>query len=440
VKIDEVMINEGVFDKLAAGVAGAKAAYRAGDQQRAGTAEQKKVADELLRRWNAAIAQDPDSNTPENLKQFLFNLTRQSGIEIPDAPAQLNPAATAGFITKVVGQALAASTIGKTPQAATTNQPAAKAAEKPTLTPGFTMVDDDPVVLKYKNQDYVRNDKGQWAPMLQPTKPIVDSAVAKMFDKQEQAIDAWKSGDPATTPPAATPPASSTSTPATADDATTPASAAEPDTRTQADLRSPKGIKDPSKEVFIPGHGIVQKQDDGSWRSLPNKAPINPKDWPALEKRLTSATTDAPAAGEPTAEPAAAEAIGAPIDSTTTVGNEEVKVTFKKSDEGWRNAEPTKSSTVHKPGTKQYDALERHWAKQNNKPQPAPTVGQSTTDQTATKPNYAQQTKGGTGYGAAGAGMANLTGTPTFKQPTNTPEPALAESFKRLNRITHGKI
>lgn len=434
------MINEGVFDKLAAGVAGAKAAYRAGDQQRAGTAEQKKVADELLRRWNAAIAQDPDSNTPENLKQFLFNLTRQSGIEIPDAPAQLNPAATAGFITKVVGQALAASTIGKTPQAATTNQPAAKAAEKPTLTPGFTMVDDDPVVLKYKNQDYVRNDKGQWAPMLQPTKPIVDSAVAKMFDKQEQAIDAWKSGDPATTPPAATPPASSTSTPATADDATTPASAAEPDTRTQADLRSPKGIKDPSKEVFIPGHGIVQKQDDGSWRSLPNKAPINPKDWPALEKRLTSATTDAPAAGEPTAEPAAAEAIGAPIDSTTTVGNEEVKVTFKKSDEGWRNAEPTKSSTVHKPGTKQYDALERHWAKQNNKPQPAPTVGQSTTDQTATKPNYAQQTKGGTGYGAAGAGMANLTGTPTFKQPTNTPEPALAESFKRLNRITHGKI
>ena len=439
-KIDEVMINEGVFDKLAAGVAGAKAAYRAGDQQRAGTAEQKKVADELLRRWNAAIAQDPDSNTPENLKQFLFNLTRQSGIEIPDAPAQLNPAATAGFITKVVGQALAASTIGKTPQAATTNQPAAKAAEKPTLTPGFTMVDDDPVVLKYKNQDYVRNDKGQWAPMLQPTKPIVDSAVAKMFDKQEQAIDAWKSGDPATTPPAATPPASSTSTPATADDATTPASAAEPDTRTQADLRSPKGIKDPSKEVFIPGHGIVQKQDDGSWRSLPNKAPINPKDWPALEKRLTSATTDAPAAGEPTAEPAAAEAIGAPIDSTTTVGNEEVKVTFKKSDEGWRNAEPTKSSTVHKPGTKQYDALERHWAKQNNKPQPAPTVGQSTTDQTATKPNYAQQTKGGTGYGAAGAGMANLTGTPTFKQPTNTPEPALAESFKRLNRITHGKI
>lgn len=439
-KIDEVTINEGVFDKLAAGVAGAKAAYRAGDQQRAGTAEQKKVADELLRRWNAAIAQDPDSNTPENLKQFLFNLTRQSGIEIPDAPAQLNPAATAGFITKVVGQALAASTIGKTPQAATTNQPAAKAAEKPTLTPGFTMVDDDPVVLKYKNQDYVRNDKGQWAPMLQPTKPIVDSAVAKMFDKQEQAIDAWKSGDPATTPPAATPPASSTSTPAPAGDATTPASAAEPDTRTQADLRSPKGIKDPSKEVFIPGHGIVQKQDDGSWRSLPNKAPINPRDWPALEKRLSSPTTDAPAAGEPTAEPAAAEAIGAPIDSTTTVGNEEVKVTFKKSDEGWRNAEPTKSSTVHKPGTKQYDALERHWAKQNNKPQPAPTVGQSTTGQTATKPNYAQQTKGGTGYGAAGAGMANLTGTPTFKQPTSTPEPALAESFKRLNRITHGKI
>lgn len=41
-KIDEVMISEGVFDKLAAGVAGAKAGMQAGEQQRAGTAEQKK--------------------------------------------------------------------------------------------------------------------------------------------------------------------------------------------------------------------------------------------------------------------------------------------------------------------------------------------------------------------------------------------------------------
>jgi hypothetical protein len=453
VKIDEVMINEGVFDKLAAGVAGAKAAYQAGGQRREGEAKQKELADTFIQDWNEAIAQDPASATPEFLKQFMHNSTRQSGITVPEPPSTINSASAAAYITKVIGQAMAARRLranigGGNQTTADTPTPAAKAAEKPTLTPGFTMVDDDPVVLKYKNQDYVRNDKGQWAPMLQPTKPIVDSAVAKMFDKQEQAIDTWKSGDPATTPPAATPPASSTSTPAPASDATTPASAAEPDTRTQADLRSPKGIKDPGKEVFIPGHGIVQKQDDGSWRSLPNKAPVNPKDWPALEKRLTSATTDAPAAGEPTAEPAtsstaepaAAEAVGAPIDSTTTVGNEEVKVTFKKSDEGWRNAEPTKSSTVHKPGTKQYDALERHWAKQNNKPQPAPTVGQSTTGQTATKPNYAQQTKGGTGYGAAGAGMANLTGTPTFKQPISTPEPALAESFKRLNRITHGKI
>jgi hypothetical protein len=438
VKIDEVLVrevNEGVFDKLAAGVAGAKAAYQAGGQQRAGAEEQKQVAAEIIRRWNGAVAQDPNSNTPENLKQFMTNMTSGSGIEVPEPPAQLNAASAANFITQVTGKSLAARTMGlatakqttaATPTAATAAQP----AEKPTLTPGFTMVDDDPVTLKYKNQDFIRNDKGQWAPMLQPTKPITDSAIAKMFDKQEQAIEAWKSGTPEKTSATTT-----TSGPATPPgDSSAPVAATEPDTRTQAELRSPKGIKDPSKEVFIPGHGIVQKQEDGSWRSLPSKAPVNPKDWPALEKRLTAT----PATREPIAEPAVA---GAPVNSTTTVGNEEVKVTFKKNDEGWQNAEPGKSSTIHKSGTKQYDALERQWAKQNNQPQPAATVGQSTASKTPTaKLNYAQQMKGGTGYGASGAGMANLTGTPTLKQPAGTPEPALTERFNRLSKITHGKI
>lgn len=435
------MLNEGVFDKLAAGVAGAKAAYQAGGQQRAGQAMQKEIAGEWIEQWNKAIGQDPEAATPENLKAFMHMRTRQSQITVPEPPPQMTAAAAAAYITKVTGMALAAGKIGpkvdadtaQATQGATADQKTAP--EKPTLTPGFTMVDDDPVTLKYKNQDYVRNDKGQWAPMLQPTKPIVDSAVAKVFDKQEQAIENWKAAQAGSPSPATSP---APSAPA-ADASTAPAA---PDTRTQAELRSPKGIKDPSKEVFIPGHGIVQKQDDNTWRSLVANAPVDSKDWPALEKRLAAAgATDTSAAAEPAAEPAADQVAGAPIDSTTTVGNEEVKVTFKKSDEGWRNAEPSKSSTLHKPGTKQYDALERHWAKQNNKPQPAPTVGQSTTGQApATKANYAQQTKGGTGYGAAGAGMANLTGTPTFKQPTSTPEPALAESFKRLNRITHGKI
>jgi hypothetical protein len=173
-------------------------------------------------------------------------------------------------------------------------------------------------------------------------------------------------------------------------------------------------------------------------------APVRNQDWPALEKRLVAASGTSEPAAEPAtsssaAEPAA-ETAGAPLGSTTAVGNEQVKVTFKKDDQGWQNAEPSKSSTIHKPGTKQYDALERHWAKQNNQPAPAPTVGQSPAGQTTAKPNYAQQMKGGTGYGASGAGMANLTGTPKLKQPASAAEPALAESFNRLNRITHGKI
>jgi hypothetical protein len=404
VKIDEVLINEGIFDKLAAGVAGAKAGVQAGAEQRAGSEEQKKVAAELIRRWNGAIAQDPASNTPENLKQFLFNLTRSSGIEIPNPPAQLNPATTTSFITQVVGKALAAGTIGQSQQAATaaTADQSAKPAEKPTLTTGFTMVDDDPVTLKYKNQDFVRNDKGQWAPMLQPNKPITDSSVAKIFDKQEQAIENWKASQSGATPPAAT---STPTAPASDTPAAKPASApAAPETRTQAELRSPKGIKDPSKEVFISGHGIVQKQEDGSWRSLVADAPVDNKDWPALEKMLASASTSS---AEPAdAEPAAvSEPVGAPVDSTATVGSGGVSVMFKKTDKGWVNSDPTKSDTLHEPGTKQYDALERYWAKLNKKPEPAPTVGS----------------------------------TPAAS-PAAEPAPAMTESFKRLSKITHGKI
>lgn len=421
-KINEIELQEGVFDKLSAGLAGAKAGLQAGADERQGTAQQQEVAREFINRWNQAVAQDPNIATPDSLKQFMHSSTRSSGITVPEPPTTINNASVAQYITKVIGQSMAARRLGLKPaeQPATdatgSEVPAdAKAAPAtPELTPGFTMVDDDPVTIKYKKQDYARNDEGYWAPLSTPTKPITDSATSKMFDKQEQAIENWKAAQAGTAPPApkstpSAPPADASADASTSADATTP-SPAMPDDRTAKELLSPSGIRDTETEVFIPGHGIVQKQEDGSWRSLPNKAPINKADWAALDRRLEAAKAAAPAA-EPVsaAEPASADASGtslpgAPVKSKVEVSGSGVTVGFQKGDEGWRNIDPSKATMTHKPGTKAYDALERQWARINGKPEPEPTVGTTTT--------------------------------------TPTPEPATAmtESFKRLNRITHGKI
>lgn len=413
-KIDEIMLEEGVFDKLAAGVAGAKAGLQAGTDEREGTARQQEVAREFINRWNQAVAQSPNIATPDSLKQFMHSSTRASGITVPEPPATINNASVAQYITKVIGQSMAARRLGLKPAEEPAASPTgaevpadAKAAPAaPELTPGFTMVDDDPVTVKYKKQDYARNDQGYWAPLSAPTKPITDSATAKMFDKQEQAIENWKAAQAGTAPP---PPKTSPDMPPPTADASTDTdtsadasapSPTKPDDRTAKELLSPAGIRDPETEVFIPGHGIMQKQDDGSWRSLPKKAPINPKDWPALDKRLEAAKATA---DEPEATDVSPSLPGAPIRSKVEVSGSGVTVGFQKGDEGWRNINPTKASTTHKPGTKAYDALERQWARMNGKPEPAPTVGATT---------------------------------------TATPEPATAmtESFKRLSRITHGKV
>lgn len=427
-KINEIELQEGVFDKLGAGLAGAKAGLQAGADERQGTAQQQEVAREFINRWNQAVAQDPNIATPDSLKQFMHSSTRASGITIPEPPATINNASVAQYITKVIGQSMAARRLGLKPAEqpgaaapvdATAPADAKAAPATPELTPGFTMVDNDPVTIKYKKQDYARNDEGYWAPLSTPTKPITDSATAKMFDKQEQAIENWKAAQAGTAPPApkstpSAPPADASADASTSADATTP-SPARPDDRTAKELLSPSGIRDPETEVFIPGHGIMQKQDDGSWRHLPKKATINQKDWPALDKRLEAAKaagpTDTATDAEPAADAATTSLPGAPVKSKVEVSGGGVTVGFQKGDEGWRNIDPSKATMTHKPGTKAYDALERQWARINGKPEPEPTVGTT-----------------------APAAL------PPAATPTPEPATAMTESFKRLSRITHGKI
>jgi hypothetical protein len=195
VKINEIVlfedwVYEGLWDNIKssaatvqAGLSGAKAGYAAGGQQRAGAAKQQEVAKVFIDRWNQAVAQNPAANTPQSLQQFMTNSTKQSGITVPAAPATLNTASTAKYITDVIGQSLAASTIGA-------GAPREQPAEQPTgpaLSPGVAVTSEEPMVLNYKGQDYAVNDEGQWAKAANQ-KAVLSQAMQAFLDKQEKAI------------------------------------------------------------------------------------------------------------------------------------------------------------------------------------------------------------------------------------------------------------
>ena len=53
----------------------------------------------------------------------------------------------------------------------------------PQLDARIQVVQQEPIVLRYKNADFALNDQGQWAPLLSPNKKISQAAQA-FFDKQ----------------------------------------------------------------------------------------------------------------------------------------------------------------------------------------------------------------------------------------------------------------
>ena len=265
-KINEIVlledwVYEGLWDNIKsgaatvqAGLAGAKAGYASGDQQRAGAAKQKEVADVFIQRWNQAIRQNPAANTPQLLQQFMTNSTKQSGIKVPAAPTALNPAVTAKYITDVIGQSLAASTIGA---GASAEQP----AEEPTgpaLAQGVAITSENPMVLNYKGQDYAVNDEGQWA-KANNQKAVLSQAMQAFLDKQEQAILDYK---PAQAAPASTPttaPVAPASTAPAAPEPAAPASTApaapEPASTAPTSSTLPGAPANSKTSITAPGRG-----------------------------------------------------------------------------------------------------------------------------------------------------------------------------------------
>ena len=91
----------------------------------------------------------------------------------PAQPAPAQPAPAAPQSQPTSSTIIVPQKVGNGPRQATA----------PQLHPSVQVVQQEPIVLRYKKADYALNDQGQWAPLLNPAKKISQAAQA-FFDKQ----------------------------------------------------------------------------------------------------------------------------------------------------------------------------------------------------------------------------------------------------------------
>ena len=200
-KINEIIVEgqvnefgeriKGFANKIAGGIAGAKAGLQASQAARAGASKANNVAKVHINQWYQATGNRPAS--PEQLTQFVQKITK-GRVQLPTATANdVTPQGAAAYITNAVSQDLSTQTLGSQPatqpaapaqqaQPAATQptQPAAPAAgslagwqqgataqttapaTQPTLAQGIKVVSQEPIIMSYNNKQYGLNDKGQW--------------------------------------------------------------------------------------------------------------------------------------------------------------------------------------------------------------------------------------------------------------------------------------
>ena len=178
--------------------------YIPGTQDRAAKLANQQNAKPWIDRWNQGIRANPEINTPEQLQQFGTKLaTNQAGkqlFQVPP-PKDLSKAGVAEYLTSIIGRVAAGVETGGVD---TGNKPAQKNAQPATKStvlgpdgkpmtlgpdgrpvapaqstspvpdahdakdadhdqvPGAEIVQQEPIIMKYKNREYGLNDKGQW--------------------------------------------------------------------------------------------------------------------------------------------------------------------------------------------------------------------------------------------------------------------------------------
>lgn len=181
-KINEIL-QEGIVDfakKIGGAVSAAKTGYQTAQVSKQQAARTNKVAAGALQKWteiNQNIVASGQQSTPAQAVQWF---TTFSGKPPTKSPANTSPVTMKQWVTSEINNFMAIRALGNAPETAPV---AAQKSEPLMSTPaGVEIVSPDPLVLRYRNADYVQNNQGQW------TKFNSSSALAPteqaFFDKQ----------------------------------------------------------------------------------------------------------------------------------------------------------------------------------------------------------------------------------------------------------------
>ena len=140
--------------------------YQAGVSKAQGAQLANQVTKIKLDKWNQALAQDPSlAQNPQALQSFMASdADAQRASFIPELPTDMTPKGMKDYITKTTGEIVSKRGLGIQHQPGSGAAPTADNQPHPDV----KLLNNNPMVIRYKTTDFIRNDQGQWAPATSP--------------------------------------------------------------------------------------------------------------------------------------------------------------------------------------------------------------------------------------------------------------------------------
>lgn len=252
-KINEV-ITEGALDYIK-GLAktGSLTGAKSASQQAAGNNILKKTADAVLQKWNTYSGQTKDTDVQAWAKNFFKN---------PALPVLTDktPNGIKEYLTQAIRDYKISQTAGKPSVAPVQNKTPTQQAQVLPKIPGFDIIQHDPILVRYKKNDYTLDNNGEWIPFLSKGKNV--QLIKDTYPALEKTLDKVAGYTSVNTPvPPAAPVSKNKQIPA--------------DATKVAKVTTPNGV-------------VVDKWSNGSWSVYENGELVLVKDidLPRLEKML----------------------------------------------------------------------------------------------------------------------------------------------------------
>ena len=174
-KIKEVVV-EGIWDTIKGYAKSGSAGAKAAQAQARGQKDLNLFLDKVFQKWNEYTASTGDKDIVNWTKRFFKT------DKINYMPGAEDPASQRNFLQKALQDYK---------RGAFTQVPLDKETKTqggaPAGIPGFTVVNTDPIMIRYRKNDYALNSQGEWYPMGKGSRaPLVkdsDPTLEKLLDK-----------------------------------------------------------------------------------------------------------------------------------------------------------------------------------------------------------------------------------------------------------------